>query len=200
MSKKSGPARGAHPERAAAGITEVVPWSVPVTLDQISDSGLHREIEASEAVRSAVAELAGLRSVPELSASFDVSKNGSKIHVSGSVHGRVGQTCVVSLEPMETVIDEPIDVTFSPPPAGATVLPDAQSAELRHGADGEAPEPLVGNVIDLGAIAAEFLVLAIDPYPRKEGAEFAPPAVEEGGNFAFAALAALKKEPGNSKN
>ncbi|MCW5690545.1 MAG: DUF177 domain-containing protein, partial [Pseudolabrys sp.] len=63
-----------------------------------------------------------------------------------------------------------------------------------------APEPLTGNSIDLGAIAAEFLVLAIDPYPRKEGAQFAPPAVEKGGNYPFAALTALKKEPGNSKN
>ncbi len=200
MSKKSGPARGAHPASAAAGIAEVVPWSVPVTLDQISDGGLHRAIEAPEAVRLAIAALAGLRDVPELHAAFDLSKSGSRVHVTGSVHGRVGQTCVVTLEPMETVIDEPIELTFAPAPAGAVGLADVHDAEPRHTADDEAPEPLTGNVIDLGAIAAEFLVLAIDPYPRKEGAEFAPPAVEKGGNFPFAALAALKKEPGNGKN
>ncbi|MCW5688748.1 MAG: hypothetical protein KIT76_09415, partial [Pseudolabrys sp.] len=115
MSKKSGPARGPHPAPAAAGIAEVVPWSAPVTLDQITDSGLHREIEAPEPARAAVARLAGLRDVPELSAAFDLSKTGSNVHVSGRVRGRVGQTCVVSLEPMETVIDEPIELTFAPP-------------------------------------------------------------------------------------
>lgn len=199
MSKKSGPARGAHAAPGAAGIAEVVPWSVPVTLDQITEAGLNRQIEAPEAARAAIAALAGLREVPELSAAFELSKSGSKIHVAGTVHGRVGQTCVVSLEPMETVIDEPIDVTFAPPPAGA-VAADVHDGEPRHKADDEAPEPLTGNTVDLGAIAAEFLVLAIDPYPRKEGAEFAPPAVEKGGNYPFAALAALKKEPGNGKN
>ena len=199
MSKKSGPARGPHPAPAAAGIAEVVPWSAPVTLDQITDSGLHREIEAPETARAAVARLAGLREVSELSAAFDLSKTGSKVHVSGRVRGRVGQTCVVSLEPMETVIDEPIELTFAPPSAGAAAI-DAHGADLHHKAEDEAPEPLTGNSIDLGAIAAEFLMLAIDPYPRKEGAQFAPPAVEKGGNYPFAALAALKKEPGNSKN
>lgn len=197
MSKKSGPARGIKTAPAATSIAELVPWSAPVTLDQITDSGLHREIEAPDAARAAIATLAGLRGVRELTAVFDLTKSGSKVHVSGHVHGRVGQTCVVSLEPMETVIDEPIDVDFALPADG---LVDAQGAEPRHKADDEAPEPLTGNTIDLGAIAAEFLVLAIDPYPRKEGAEFAPPAVEKEGHYPFAALAALKKEPGNSKN
>ncbi len=40
--------------------------------------------------------------------------------------------------------------------------------------DDEPPEPLVDGKIDLGAIATEFLLLGIDPYPRKAGAEFAP--------------------------
>ena len=91
MSKKSGPARGPHPSPAAAGIAEVVPWSAPVTLDQITDSGLHREIEAPETARAAVARLAGLREVSELSAAFDLSKTGSKVHVSGRVRGRVAR-------------------------------------------------------------------------------------------------------------
>lgn len=197
MSKKSGPPRGL--QQTVAGIAEVVPWSVPVTLDQIPESGLHRAIEAPEAARAAIAALADLRALPELAAAFDIEKRGSEVHVTGRVRARVGQTCGVSLEPMETEIDEPVDVTFALPPAGA-VIAEAGEAEPRRKAADDAPEPLTGNSIDLGAIAAEFLVLAIDPYPRKEGAEFAPPAIEEIGNKPFAALAALKKEPGNRNN
>ena len=36
----------------------------------------------------------------------------------------------------------------------------------------DAPEPLVGGVVDLGVVATEFLALGIDPYPRKSGVEF----------------------------
>lgn len=197
MSRKSGPQRG--PQHTVAGIAEVVPWSVPVILDQIPESGLHRAIEAPETARDAIARLAELRDVAALSATFDLAKRGSKVHVTGRVRARVGQTCVVSLEPMETDIDETIDLTFAPPSAG-TVADEHGTSEPARKAVDDAPEPLTGNSIDLGAIAAEFLVLAIDPYPRKEGAEFAPPAVEEAGNKPFAALAALQKNPGKRNN
>jgi hypothetical protein len=48
-------------------------------------------------------------------------------------------------------------------------------------------------MIDLGALATEFLILGIDPYPRKPGTVFEPPW--EGGDVGhpFAGLAALTK-------
>ena len=39
----------------------------------------------------------------------------------------------------------------------------------------------------------EFLILAIDPHPRKPGAFFEPPAASADESHSFAALAALKK-------
>ena len=35
------------------------------------------------------------------------------------------------------------------------------------------PELFTGDSIDVGALAAEFAALAIDPYPRKQGLEYA---------------------------
>ena len=163
------------------------PWSVPVAVEDIPDTGLHMEVEAPAAVRAAVAELANVRELPQLSAVFDLTRQGAGAHVSGRVSALVGQTCVVSLGPIESKLDEAIDVTFSP-------SADAVSAD-----DEEPPEPLVGGTFDLGALATEFLLLAIDPYPRKEGVEFAPPKVEEGGEHPFAALATLKKSLGSGK-
>ncbi len=40
------------------------------------------------------------------------------------------------------------------------------------------PDPIVNGRIDLGALAAEILVLSLDPYPRKPGAAFADPTPE----------------------
>jgi hypothetical protein len=53
---------------------------------------------------------------------------------------------------------------------------------------------MVQGAVDLGALATEFLLLGIDPYPRKPGVAFAPPADTPGpSGHPFEALAALKK-------
>jgi uncharacterized metal-binding protein YceD (DUF177 family) len=160
------------------------PWSVPVTVENIPDTGLHMEIEAPAAVRAAVAELAAVRDMAQLSAVFDLTRQGAGAHVSGRVSALVGQTCVVTLEPIESKLDEAIDVSFGPP--GAAPSKDTD----------EPPEPLTNGRVDLGALATEFLILGIDPYPRKQGVQFAPPKVEEAGEHPFAVLAPLKKSSG----
>jgi uncharacterized metal-binding protein YceD (DUF177 family) len=164
------------------------PWSVPVTVENIPDTGLHMEIEAPAAVRAAVAELAAVRDMAQLSAVFDLTRQGAGAHVSGRVSALVGQTCVVTLEPIESKLDEVIDASFGPP--GAAPSKDTD----------EPPEPLTNGRVDLGALATEFLILGIDPYPRKQGVQFAPPKVEEAGEHPFAVLAPLKKSSGGGES
>ena len=55
-------------------------------------------------------------------------------------------------------------------------------------------EPLIDGKIDLGAIATEFLIVGLDPYPRKPGAVFQPPVDATPDEGPFAALGALKKD------
>jgi hypothetical protein len=55
------------------------------------------------------------------------------------------------------------------------------------------PEPLIGGSVDLGALATEFLILGIDPYPRKPGAIFEPPQDRMPDEGPFAALSKLTK-------
>jgi hypothetical protein len=175
------------------------PWSVPVAAQDIPETGLHRDIEASAATRGELAKLAGLHDLPRLSASFDLERRGAGVRVRGRVSALVGQTCVVSLEPMESEVDEPVDVTFAPLPPGAEAADsDALGQYLGDGAK-EPPEPLIGGTVDLGALATEFMVLGIDPYPRKPGAAFTPPNVGDESANPFAALAALKKRPGGGR-
>lgn len=171
------------------------PWSVPVAVDDIPDTGLHIEIEAPAAARAAAAELASLRDLPELSAAFDLTRQGPGVHVAGQVKARVCQTCVVSLEPMESEVAEPVDLHFVP---GAEGGPPASGRKRSLGGE-EPPEPLVDGKVDLGALATEFLILGIDPYPRKAGVQFAPPPGEVGGEHPFAALETLKKRLGGGQ-
>lgn len=165
------------------------PWSVTVAVSEVPESGRQIGLVAEEPVRSAVARLAGLDALPRLEAIFDLTPHGrGGLHVVGRVSATVGQTCVVTLEPIENEIDEPIDVVFTPdaaPPRGA-------AGDEFEAASDDVPEPMVGGSVDLGAIATEFLLLAIDPYPRKPGAEFQPPVTEDDSAHPFAPLSALK--------
>jgi uncharacterized metal-binding protein YceD (DUF177 family) len=175
------------------------PWRVPVVVAQIPDTGLHRELEANQVTRDAVADVGGLRAVLSVQASFDVTpKSGGRFHVAGHVRARVGQTCVVTLEEMESEIDEPIDLIFAPPeqiPQMADLVDEAEQSEDTP----DPPEPIENGIIDLGRLATDALYLGVDPYPRKPDAVFEP-LVEAADpeDHPFAALKALKVAPKKS--
>ena len=115
------------------------------------------------------------------------------MHVRGRVAAAIGQTCVVTLEPMTSEVDEEIDVMFSPHAAEAAAATGAEDDSDDALAE-DPPEPIVNDEIDLGALAAEFLLLGLDPYPRKDGAVFEPViAPADPADHPFAALAALKQ-------
>lgn len=168
------------------------PWSVPVAVDNIPETGLHIEAKAPAEVRAQLVKLANLRDLPHLSAVFDLTRRGGGVHVAGQVKARVGQTCVVTLEPLENDLDEPINVLFAP---RLEVAAKDDGADRRAG-DEEPPEPLIEGKVDLGAVATEFLLLGIDPYPRKAGAEFAAVKTADDSARPFAALEALKRRLG----
>jgi uncharacterized metal-binding protein YceD (DUF177 family) len=170
-------------------------WSVPVALAAIPESGRRFELTADESMRAALAKLAGLRALPSLRATFDVGRHGARgLRVSGRVEAVVGQTCSVTLEPMENKVVEKVDLLFLPP--GEPAAEDGPAPSDAEIIDPDAPEPLTSDSVDLGAIATEFLLLGIDPYPRKPQAAFEPPATEDPSSHPFAALAALKKGKG----
>jgi Large ribosomal RNA subunit accumulation protein YceD len=173
---------------------KVDPWSVPVAVVQIPDTGLHRDIEAGPATREAMAADGGLREVLSASASLDVTPiRGGRVHVAGRVRARIGQTCVVTLDPIESDIDEPIDLIFAPPEQIPELADFVDAAAESEGEIPDPPEPIVNGMIDLGRLATDALFLGIDPYPRKPDAVFEPPAVaEDPEDHPFAALKALR--------
>jgi hypothetical protein len=186
------------------------PWSVPVILHDVPASGRRFQLQADEQVRAAIARSVGLSALPRLNATFEVTRHGRDgLRVAGGVSARVCQLCVATLDPIESDIEEAVDVIFDPnaapkidgaagkaPPGGKLAAKTAVTVEL---GDDETPEPLIGNTIDLGAVAIEFLVLGLDPYPRKPGAKFEVPAVEDESEHPFAALAKLRGGQGGDE-
>ena len=176
------------------------PWQVAVAVEKIPDTGLHRELEADSATRAAIADVGGLREVLSVKASLDVTPlRGGRFHVAGHVRGRIGQTCVVTLEEIESDIDESIDLIFAPPDQIPQMAALVDEAEETDEDTPDPPEPIENGLIDLGRLATDALYLAVDPYPRKPDAVFEPlveaPDPED---HPFAALKALKVTPKKS--
>lgn len=172
-------------------------WSVPVRVDEVREGGRRFELGADEPTRARVAKTADVPGIEKLEASFDVTRHGADgLRIAGRVYATVAQTCVVTLEPMTSDIDERVDVVFAP--SAVPREPALDEAHPEQSPDG--PEPLVNGTVDLGAVAVEFLLLGIDPYPRKPEAVFEAPVAEDAAAHPFAALAALKKAPGNAGN
>jgi hypothetical protein len=170
------------------------PWRVPVVVAQIPETGLHRDLEAGAAERAAIADVGGLREILSASASLDVTPGGGgRFHVQGRVRARVGQTCVVTLEPILNDIDEAIDLMFAPPeqiPQLATLVDDTADSDDEIP---DPPEPIENGIIDLGRVATDALFLGVDPYPRRSDAVFELPVEpEDPEDHPFAALKALQ--------
>lgn len=175
-----------------------LPWSFPVAVVHLPEAGLHQVLETSAAQRELIAAAAGVNAVLQATATFEVvPEAGGRVNVTGNVRARVEQTCVVSLDPIENDISERITAVFAPP---SQIPVSAKSVQKEEGDDAEIPdppEPIVNGVIDLGRLATEFLILGIDPYPRKPGMAFTPlETPEDPDEHPFAALKALKVAPG----
>jgi hypothetical protein len=169
------------------------PWSVTVRLDDVPEAGRSVEIEAGEAVRAALAVPLGVDAVEQAGGSFHLTRRGRDgLHVAGRVTATVRQTCVVSLEPVINEIAEDVDVDFAP---SRERIAGELEGEIELSAVTDEPEPLIGNSVDLGLLATEFLTLGVDPYPRKADVAFEPPAAGDPAAHPFAALAGWNKKP-----
>ena len=169
----------------------------PVLVDDIREDGKSViEVEASEAERAALAEAYHLVGISSLKARLNLAKRGPVIRITGPLKAHLTQTCVVTMEPFESDVEDQIELEFAPP-AYVTEAWERLAQLEASGSTEDLPEPpdqIVDGKIDLGAIASEALALALDPYPKKPGAEFegpadAAPAPDES---PFAVLARLK--------
>lgn len=178
------------------------PWSVPIAVAQIPETGLERDIEATPEERKGIAALGGLVSVGVAKGELLLMPvKGGTVHVTGRIWGQVEQTCVVTLDPLTADFEEEIDVIFAPPSQirelAESVDEDAESDEETP----DPPEPIENGLIDLGKLATDALFLGLDPYPRKPDAVFEPVVeVPDPEEHPFAALKALKTAPETPKS
>lgn len=166
---------GVHLEGSV--VSKTVPgteFSHVVQVDRVGPEGILLQLSASSAQRETLARQLQIPAVLNLSAQVRVVPDpvlAGHFLLKGQFEAEVEQTCVVSLEPVRQHVGEAFLRRFAPS-AAADPAPEADGDEAEW-LDPEAedpPEPLQDGAVDAGAVVAEALALALDPYPRKPGA------------------------------
>jgi uncharacterized metal-binding protein YceD (DUF177 family) len=149
-------------------------FSYPVKVGHISANAVTVKLEADPRERAALAELWQVLTVNSLTAELQIARwKKDGIRIKGHVKAEISQACVVTLEPVDAVIDEAFEQVFVPEGSKLARMTSGDSAEMIVDPDGpDLPETFSGDTIDVGDAVAEFAALAIDPYPRKPGVEF----------------------------
>lgn len=173
------------------------PLSRRLDVGALPASGHSERVAATPEERAALVAEWGLLDLTRLEAELTLRPwRTVGVKVEGRLRADVVQACVVTLDPVPQAIDEAFEATFMPEGVVPRLEPNAE-VEVTLGEE-DPPESFDGRVLDLGALVAEHLSLALDPYPRAPGAVFAeeaPPAAPD--ESPFAALGALKsRDPG----
>jgi hypothetical protein len=157
----------------------------PVDIGRLPPGEAVYDLKATPAERDALAERFNLLALDRLEAEVRLERlAGGLLRLSAALRADVVQACVVTLEPVRDLIDEPFTVLYR---AGADA---GETAVVLSGA-AELIEPLPGDTLDIGEAVAQQLSLALDPYPRAPGAIAAAP--DERRVSPFATLARWKE-------
>ena len=143
-------------------------FSRPFTLAALGDLEVVEEIEALPDERGALAKRFGLLTLDGLRAALRVmrSQDGTLIRIIGRLDAEVTQACVVTLKPVTHSISDSFTLLFN-----SRAQPVEGKREIAVDLEQELAESLPPDGIDLGEIAAEQLALALNPFPRSEGAK-----------------------------
>lgn len=162
----------------------------PISITDIDRRPRTHTIEPTAEEIPALAKRLGVSRLTNISASLTVTRKRGAVRVEGQVTADVEQLCVVTLEPLQSKVSEPIEETYM------EVREDEHAVEID--VDPDSPEPLEGDELDIGELAAQYLALAIDPHPRAPGADLAALEVPEESKIdpthPFAALRNLQRD------
>ena len=172
------------------------PFHRPIRVHDVPQAGLDRTLQATPEECRAIAADAGLPDVASLKAECHVARRASgRFDVTGAVESTLTQNCVVSLEPFESTVRQEIAISFALPPRDGALERGRLTVDIDVVEGADEPDPIVDNTIDLGAVALEFLTLALDLYPKKPGVHFTDVLIGEKLEpepSTFAALERLK--------
>lgn len=180
-------------------------WSFPIEVETLGATPAQYNITADEDACASLAERFDVLGLENVKAAMTLTRErgGLVIHVKGRVMADIRQSCVVTLEPMQSHIEDEFEAFYADrreavsfAQARADIRAKKGEVEVEMIDERDAPEEIVNGRIDLGEVAAQFLSLAINPYPRSDAAGDLPhePASDAHDDNATSPFAAALKE------
>lgn len=186
------------------------PTSTPLPLrgwthtpESIPQGGLKMARVATADERKEIAAQLEILSLEAFSFDYAIKNvGGGTYRLTGRLAADVAQSCVVTLEPIASLIEETVEVEFQPderaPRTAKVHEGDGEDEALDVDFESDVDiEPITDGRMDVGRIAFETFAAGLDPYPRKPGAAFdwkQSDDAKPGANNPFAALAKLKNK------
>ena len=161
-----------HPEeRANKDEAIALPLDWHIDLREVKTNILRASITADKMQRGEIAHLLDLLALDRLEARYEISKLAKgRFRLDCEITAHVSQSCIVTLKPVSDVINENITVELWP--LEDIPLQIGNGENLFDPMQADPPEAIRAGGIDLGGIVYEYLAMAINPYPRCEGAIF----------------------------
>ena len=154
-------------------------WSHFYDVDDLESKPEKLTIEASEEECQDIARRFQIVAVKSAQAQLTLKRThgGRVIYVSGRFTAQIVQECVVSGEPVETVLTDQVEGWFADkdPTVSFTAAKRERDAdksgnrEIEIMSEEDDPEPIINGVIDLGELVTQHISLALPPFPQKEG-------------------------------
>lgn len=153
-----------------AQMDEVPLLDAGIRFDNLPATGRMLKVKSTPPQNIAVAERLSVESVERLSAELNVKPIKGGVEVKGFVKAVVTQSCVVTFVPVSQEIEETISRIFlngniedGAGRGGSEVFIDLEGDDL--------PDYFDGAEVDFTEILLEHVALAIDQFPRAEGAQ-----------------------------
>ena len=164
-------------------------FSYVVDVRQIPAAGLILNLKADEKQLRALADRFAVPAIKSLNVDVVLTKiNKDRVRVNGDFKAEIEQTCVVSLESFVQSVQDRFCVVFSQEEDASLKL---NEIDLDMDEEDDV-EFLENGKIDVGELTAEYLSLALDPFPHAPEAVFRSEFEPETQKNAFSVLEKLK--------
>lgn len=152
-------------------------WSLLVKSEDVPVNGRSIEISPNENEKKALAKRFDILSLDDLKAKVSLTReNAHIIHVKGTLEAKVKQACVITLEPVESDITDEFEAWYADESQAVSFKRAQHEAQSKKELldmpmleESEDPEPMTNGAVDVGDLVAQYLSLAIPPFPTKEG-------------------------------
>ena len=153
-------------------------WCYPYRAENASPRGKQVHIAANAEQCKAVAARLEIVDVKSIAADLTLTLQnaGHILYITGTFKAEVVQECVVTGEPLDSVIEEQMEAWYADhdkaiPFARAQQKIKAieEGDEVQMLDEKDDPESMVDGQVDLGEVVVQFLSLTVNPYPKKDG-------------------------------